>query len=581
MALDPNYWQSRMAARNAGTVTQVNDTDGTLLASRNPIDGSPQQANGNGASSVLQAGLAQQAQDNAYPATSVVPVNTPSSLPGVSGTSITYAPWSVGQGSPNFTPYGTVSSTGPAKTVAPAQPLDISQTPQGQAIQRIQAAATANGGSLAPLTPVQQPQGPQPTFPALAVNPSNPGTENPGYQAWEDNQNAQRAQNGLGPLSTAFQDFVTDQNTNDKTQQMAQELFNSHMRTDRLNRIATSGYRNAAGVPTATRTSGIDPNMAQDLQGQDLGLARQLVAGGNPDLIASNYQNITNAAVAGAPVPKSPDQIAAFNQINGQQQDQQIQGTKFNQEEGDRAAGIGLAQTIATAKTPLDIQAAINKYPTGLNDMTGRIAAGMAATSVAKGIENTDTARTLAQKDPVANQYAVQQIAKGTAPLDAYRQGIDFSQQQATTNELRQNFSPEQINSLKNQDGSYDMGKVQQILAEHNAEKDQFAPLRAQGAPDTYLQSLKTQDGRINPQALGQAVAYQKSVDNQIADFEKQRQNFLKANQNNIDLPQVQQLSDKISNLGATRFTGGYVPNRKYGGKTFLGGDPNNADNWR
>lgn len=304
----------------------VNGRPGAVLAERN-WKGEPVSRGGTEGNNMVELAVDQLAQDQAPPVTDFSAQDTPS------GTVYTRRPFEALTGRTNFTPYGTISSRLPEteeqrvarewheKVVVPQQAeqgvIEEPIVDQYSPAQIAQISADRQRDIL-----------------------TTPGT--PENDAWVAQENERRKQSGLGPLDTAYEDFVADQEAAREEDIIGRDLYNAARRGERQTRIE-QGRRTRNGEMVPTRSSAITPQMAPRLREDARALARQIISGASPDEISRGYQDLSRSAVAGAPVPPTPQERYQEQQSResaarlrlGEKANERAQ-EQFDQEKSDR-----------------------------------------------------------------------------------------------------------------------------------------------------------------------------------------------------------------------------------------------------
>lgn len=296
-----DFYEWYAARRNPNTlggsrVLQVETPYGEVLASRNKW-GEPVARSGTEGGDIMALAMDQLAQDNNSVPTVPITVRTPDGQPPNAG-NVTYArrPFEALTGVTNFTPYGTVSSR-------------IPETEEQRVAREWNQLVTQeqNGGEFVEpvaesYTPLQQAQIAARLERDMAMTPGTPQNN-----AWVKAENERRAASNLGPLDTAYEDFVADRAAREQEDQMASQLEKQARRAERQYRTET-GRRTRTGEMTPTRSSSITPSYVPTLRENARNLARQILRGESPDAITQGWQNLTRGAIAGAPVPMTPEE---------------------------------------------------------------------------------------------------------------------------------------------------------------------------------------------------------------------------------------------------------------------------------
>lgn len=306
----------------------VNGRPGEILATRN-WKGEPVSRSGTEGPDLVGLAMEQLAQDQAPPQTDY----SAQDLPG-GGTVYTKRPFEALTGRTNFTPYGTVSSRIPAtppeteeervarewnRLVTQGQPSEpiVQQAPVPGALEQAQLQGRLQRDAA-----------------------MTPGTVS--RDIWEEGEDARRAASGLGPVATAYEDFVADRDFSQQEADLSRDIYNSARRAERQTRTE-QGRRNKSGELIPTRTSSISPQFAPVLREASRTLARQILSGGSPDAITQGWQNLTRGAVAGAPAPMTPEERYQQQQSResaerlsiGKDQNKRSQ-TEFEQSQAER-----------------------------------------------------------------------------------------------------------------------------------------------------------------------------------------------------------------------------------------------------
>lgn len=240
-------------------------------------------------------------------------------------------PFQAMTGRTNFTPYGTISS----------RPEN-----EEERVAREWNQLVTQGQPTAEPVIVQQAPDPRTLVNAQVNNrlqrdmAMTPGT--PENAAWAEQENARRAAGGLGPLESAYEDFVADKASLEAEENLSKDIYNSVRRQERLGRTE-QGRRTRGGGMSPARTSAISPQFAPVLRDAARNIARQMLSGGNPEKITQDYQNLSRSAVNGAPTPMSPEERYQQQQSResaerldlGRQGNKRAQ-TEFEQEQADR-----------------------------------------------------------------------------------------------------------------------------------------------------------------------------------------------------------------------------------------------------
>lgn len=347
---------------NQGTVTKVESPYGETLAYRD-WKGDPISRNGDGGGNILDVAMTQLGQDNAPPYSAPIPVVSPYGDVGY-----TRRPFQAGNGQTNWVPGGTVSSVIPP----PVQFSDPAGVVQTEGVGEI-------GEPIAEqATPVQQIQDTNYQLSRAFQNPNDPYRNSPEYQNWVNSENERRLGNSLGPMENAFNDFVRDKDEAEQQEQTGKDLYNSLRRQDRLTR-ESQGRRGRDGRMVATRSSGISPGYAKQLQSGARDVARRIQSGETGDAITQAWDNLTRGASAGAPIPMPYKDVAGWRNLENDAQrtetyqiDADRRSAEYAQRQEDRALLQEGLTRFANAKDDAERQDIIRKYPQILGNSAGR-----------------------------------------------------------------------------------------------------------------------------------------------------------------------------------------------------------------
>ena len=321
----------------------VNGRPGAVLAERN-WKGEPVSRGGIEGGDLEALALEQLAIDQAPPQTDFSAQDAPN------GTVYTRRPFQAMTGRTNFTPYGTISSRpkNEEERVAREWHENVVAPTQGGTING-QPASSFRGPAVITVPPQEPEVIVEQATPAEIARQNaqvaretvmTPGTRE--NTAWQNAENRRRAQANLGPLDTAYEDFVADREFEAQEDALSRDLYNAARRAERQTRTE-QGRRTRSGEMVPTRSSSISPDYAPVLKNEARALARQILSGASPEDVSRGWQNISRSAVAGAPVPMSPEERYQEQQSRessarlrmGQQANQRAQ-TQYEQEQADR-----------------------------------------------------------------------------------------------------------------------------------------------------------------------------------------------------------------------------------------------------
>jgi hypothetical protein len=430
---------------------------------------------------MMALAMEQLAQDQAPPLTDY----SATDLPG--RTVYSRRPFEAMTGRRNITPYGTISSRPEneeervarewhEKVVRPQQEGTINGQPassfRGESVPYEPPAEEEGYYVSEPMSPTEAAEAQKTRLMAqrdrLSRAFANPDavditgrkySDDPAYQEWLAAENARRAENGLGPVETAFEDFVSDREVAQQEDVVARQLESAARRAERDARIA-SGRRTRTGEMVPTRSSSITPSYTPILRENARKLAKQILRGGNPDDITKGWQNLVRGAIAGATVPMSREEFYNQQQFEDQRERMNLSRQanrraeiEFQQEqEARKRIQQGLMEFIG-AKNDTERRQILEKYPEILNTQAGRAAVEGASDRVSRVDYGTYTQRLRELNRKVENgiplteeeEYEVQflnaAIAKFTQD-EAKRQGLDTRKKGEARTAPPQSFFP-------------------------------------------------------------------------------------------------------------------------------------------
>lgn len=241
--------------------------------------------------------------------------------------------------------------------------------------------------------------------------------DDPEYQAWLEAENERRSASGLGPVGEAFADFRSDKATEAQVNEIQAGLLRRFSKDSQASRLVTN---RRGGAPDRVRSTTRRSRAFTDaLNERTRDMALRIARGESPDsdLLMSDMQDLQNAAQGGAFVPKTTEQVVA-NQ--GAKSNQNTLSDKEDAREQTQALSVALAK----ARTPLEIEEAIQKYA-----LAGSTAQGKALIS---GYDQE-----LAAQNPDAMQHARDLRRKGIPADKAMARGRYFSEFQKAIQELK------------------------------------------------------------------------------------------------------------------------------------------------